>query len=123
MDIYHNYGNDLVVGVNGDLRLTENTETSEQRIIRRLLTPLKSYISHTDYGAGLGQYIGLPLSIAIEREIKSVITSQLLLESSVAKSPPPEIQITPSLTGLVCFIQYTESASKALISLNFQVSR
>jgi len=123
MDIYHNYGNDLKAGVTGDLLLASDRETAQQRIIRRLLTPPGSYIAHPDYGAGLAQYVGLPLSLALEKQIKAIITTQMFNETSVSKSPSPIIQLTPTLDGLACFIQYAEVASSQIVTLNFQVSK
>jgi len=122
MDIYHYFGNDIAVNVNGDLQAVDGLTESQQRILRRLLTNPGDYIWHPNYGAGLPRYVGQALSTSKYLEIKGLINSQIALEQSVAKTPAPVISLAANQTSLYCTIQYTEAASKTLQTLSFNVS-
>lgn len=65
-----------------------------QRIIRRLLTNPGDYVWHTDYGAGLGSYVGEPYSPSL---IEGTILNQLQLEPLVAETPAPNILFNQSM--------------------------
>lgn len=121
MDIYHYYGLDVALNTQGDLRSCTARERTQQRIIRRLTTNPGDYIRHPEYGAGLGRYIGATLSPALEGEIKSLITAQILLEDSVAKTPATQITLASKLDTLTCTIIYTEAETKETVVLTFQV--
>src|SRR5271168_4660205 len=98
MDLAHWVGNDLTVAASGDLLSVDEPTRSEQRLVRRLLTPPGSYIWHSNYGAGLAQYIGQPNGLTV---IKAVVQAQLKLESAVASSPAPQVSVTQYATGVV----------------------
>lgn len=122
VDLFNYFGNDLVAADNGDLLTVSGSLMTQQRIIRRLLTNLKNYIWHTDYGAGLSSYVGEPLSPLTETKIKSVIQSQIFLESTVAKNPPPQIELTQISGGVQCQIRYTDAPTQQSVVLNFNVN-
>src|SRR5690348_1929766 len=96
-DLAHWHGNDLNVAASGDLLAVSGVVESEQQIMRRLLTPPGAYIWHPTYGVGLGQYVGKPNST---RSITAVIRAQLLQESSVAKSPAPQVAVSTDANGV-----------------------
>lgn len=137
-DLHNDFGNDVKLNDNsqgkdllnvGGPNNGTNSPTdagslvkSQQRVLRRLLTAPGSYIWHPDYGAGLQQYVGLPLSPDNVDLIKNKILSQLYLEDSVAKNPAPETSLQSIQGGLFVQINYTESTSKSPIVLNFTVS-
>lgn len=77
-DLAHVPGQDLALTPSGDLQLVSNQMTTQQRLIRRLLTPTGSYIWHTQYGAGLPLLVGQPIS---EQQVAGIVRSQLELES------------------------------------------
>ena len=54
------WGGDLGAGNTGDIALASGTILGQQRILRRLLTNPGDYIWHTEYGAGLAQFVGSP---------------------------------------------------------------
>ena len=91
--IISNWGADLSIGPNGDLLVASAEADVQARIVRRLLTNPGDYIWHTDYGAGLGTYVGETYS---SRFIEGRINNQLQLESLVETSPAPAIHINQS---------------------------
>jgi hypothetical protein len=128
MEIYQEYGNDLQVTATGDLLTVDGTELSNQRIIRRLLTtPITvisppDYMDHPTYGAGLPQFIGRPFSTELEEEINGLITSQMFLEESVAKTPPPEITMKILTNYIEVRITYTNVLTNQQAVISFTVN-
>ncbi len=119
LDIFHNWGDDLAVGNSGDLALSSGSDTTNQRILRRLLTNPGDYIWNLDYGGGLGQFVGKPVN---SKEIEGVIRTQLLEEAAVPVSPAPGIvtTVTDAARGTVAVsITYTVADSPAAVTLNF----
>jgi phage baseplate assembly protein W len=104
------WGGDLSVGPDGDIAAIPVQAEINQRIIRRLLTNPGDYIWHTDYGAGLGQYVGEPYSPGL---VQSTIMAQLQNESLVATTPAPVVQALPPTW---------ETFSTASVTINFQVA-
>ena len=90
------WGADLSVGPGGDINVASVQTSLQQRVVRRLLTNPGSYIWHTDYGAGLGGYVGKPYSPG---NIEGTILNQLLLEPLVASTPRPTVQVNQSPAG------------------------
>jgi len=120
-DIYQNYGQDIQVSITGDLLISNGSTRSQQRVLRRLLTSPLDYIWHTDYGAGVGNFVGQALSSDLFDEIRSLINSQIFLEDSVSQTPPPEIFLQTIQGGLWCQINYTENPTQQPIVLTFNV--
>jgi hypothetical protein len=98
------WGADLSVGPSGDISVAPIQANVRQRLVRRLLTNAGDYIWHTNYGAGLGGYVGQPYSPA---NIEGAILNQLQLESLVAETPTPTVQINQSATGPFSSISVT----------------
>lgn len=127
MEIYHEFGNDLVITLNGDLQTVDNVELSNQRIIRRLLTtPIAvanppDYLQQPTYGAGLPQFIGRLNTPQTYTEIKALIISQMYLEPTVQQTPPPEIELQGLPDSLVCTITYIYAPSSQQAVINFTV--
>lgn len=119
-ELVHYFGNDLQVSPTGDLSIASDSQARQQRVLRRLLTNVQDYIFHPEYGAGLPAQVGQPTDIA---GIKAVIGGQLLLEASVAQSPPPVVAVTPIPNGVACSIKYTDNINGAPVSLTFDVNR
>jgi hypothetical protein len=90
-DVSLEWNGDFQASATGDLALADGDDLSRQQIIRRLMTAINGYVFHLDYGAGLPQKIGSP---ARQREIESVIRSQIALEASVDASKPVQIKVT-----------------------------
>jgi phage baseplate assembly protein W len=123
-DVFHMWGSDLVAGpintaagvVNstGDLLTVGGTDLEQsgqgktvQRLLRRLLTNPGEYMWQPGYGAGLGRFLGQPISVPV---ITAVIRSQIFLEAAVAQSPAPVITVTALKNGTVsCRILYTDA--------------
>jgi hypothetical protein len=122
-DIYLKYGGDYQVSQSGDLMMVSGAELTKQRIIRRMLTVPGAYIWHANYGAGLSRFIGQPLSRALYNEITALVISQIYLEETVAKSPPPEIQFQPVEDGLFCQINYFDADQNQPQALAFTVTK
>jgi hypothetical protein len=119
MEIYQDFGNDLVVNQNGDLQVADGTTLSNQRVVRRLLTNPGTYLWNPNYGAGLPQFIGDLNSSDNYQKIKGRITSQMYLEDSVSQVPPPDIELTSITNQLNGTINYTNSITntQAVITL------
>lgn len=121
MEIYQEFGNDLVIGINGDLMSVDGPQLSNQRIVRRLLTNLKDYIWNPTYGGSLPQFIGQLNSPQILAQIKGVIATQLSLESTVSQSPSPVITLTGLPNQLNCTITYTYSVTNSQVVVTFSI--
>jgi hypothetical protein len=120
LDLAHFFGGDLSASSSGDLLPVSGLSRSQQRILRRLNTNPGSYIGQPSYGAGLPQFIGQNVDAA---EIGAVIKGQMLLEDSVAPSPPPVVTVTQlSGAAIAVSIQYTDQPSNAPTVLAFTVS-
>lgn len=119
-DLAHFWGNDLSVSPSGDLQLVSGLQRSQQRILRRLLTPKNGYIGQPTYGGGLPQFIGTTTDPA---EIAAVTQSQMLLEDSVAQTPAPVVTVLQSPGGnpnaIAESIDYTDTPSNAPTVLAF----
>ena len=90
-DVSLEWEDDFQINSSGDLLVVDGDDEVRQRLERRLFTAVQGYVWHPDYGAGLPQKIGSVLSVA---DIKSVVSSQLALEASVAPSPPPQLTVS-----------------------------
>lgn len=121
-DINCSYGNDIVPSASGDLGTVTGAMRSQQRVLRRLLTAINGYIWHPSYGAGLPNFVGQALSSDLFTQIKSLIQSQIALESSVAQSPAPQIFLQTIAGGIFCQINYYLNPTQQPIVLNFEVS-
>lgn len=119
-DLAHYIGDDLSVSATGDIQQVDGLSQTSQRVLRRLLTNPGEYIWHPTYGAGLGKRIGLLLDIP---GITGLIRSQILLESSVARTPAPVISVTPLVGGLAVRIKYYDGSTGLIAALNFDVNR
>jgi len=132
VDIFHYYGNDLVASPSGDLMLADQPTTGTQRVYRRLLTnpalsdsagnPIASadYTWHPDYGAGVPRKVGSPGNVPATR---SLIKSQMLLESAVAPSPAPVINLTQTNNAVSAVIQYTNANTATPQFVQFDTSQ
>lgn len=90
-DLAHLIGDDLVFTSTGDAVMVSGVEEGQERVLRRLLSNPKNYSWHPEYGAGLGRYIGMPVSKA---KIKGNIQKQIRLEKAVQQLPPPKVTVT-----------------------------
>lgn len=118
-DLAHWFGQDVSTDATGDLLTVEGTVRGQQRVLRRLLTNPGDYIWHTDYGAGLGRYVGANLNVEV---IRAVIRAQLRLESAVAKTPIPTVTVTPIAQGVFVRVSYTDAPSGEPVTLKFDVN-
>ncbi|WP_200893987.1 hypothetical protein [Xanthomonas sp. MUS 060] len=123
-DLSHYVGGDLSPSGTGDLQAANGTLRGQQRVLRRLLTNPGDYLFHSDYGAGLPQYVGQPADIP---KIRALIRGQILLEDAVAKSPAPDITVAPIQVsgggGFAVSIKYHDAASGQPVNLNFDMSK
>lgn len=129
-DIFHYYGNDLALSATGDLLVADESTTTQQRLLRRLLTNPAvdqgdgtrlpgDYLYHPDYGAGIPKYIG---ELAQPDVIQGHIMDQVALEATVAAAPAPVVTVSPITDGLTATIAYTEADSQTPQVLNFDVT-
>lgn len=130
-DLNHYFGGDVSVSSGGDLALASGTLRGQQRVLRRLLTnpALKDangnvlapgdYIFHPDYGAGVRRMVGQTTDL---EAIRSVILAQMLLESAVARTPPPSVSVTQIDGGVSANIQYVDASDGSNVVLAFDVT-
>jgi plasmid stabilization system protein ParE len=90
-DLSLEWTDDFEADATGDLLVVDGDVEVRQRLERRLFTAVRGYVWHPEYGAGLPQKIGSVLSVA---QIKSIVSSQLALEASVATNPPAQLTVT-----------------------------
>lgn len=119
-DAYHVWGNDLVLDAAGGLLMTDGTDFGVQRVLRRLLTNTTDYLWHLDYGAGLPARIGEP---TVAGEIMAICRSQMLLESAVAATPEPVVEVSEITDGFYVAIRYTDADTGRPVSTGFSVSQ
>lgn len=122
MDISQNFGSDIDLSQSGNLLLVDGTTLAQQRIVRRLLAAPGGYLFDLTYGAGLRSYVGQALSESLKKEIIGLIIGQMLLETAVSQTPPPQITLSSQLGNLFCNIIYTNSTTKTLETLNLTVT-
>lgn len=115
------WGGDFQLDPTGDLLMVDGIELDNQHIIRRLLTSVKGYVWHNEYGAGLPQRIG---RTSLDRGIKAIVRAQLTLEATVAKLPMPVIDVQfKADTDGVCAISitYTNAVTNLQTSVALEV--
>ena len=115
-DLFHYFSGDLQFASNGDLQVVDSVLESQQRILRRLLTNQKDYWWHSEYGAGLPNYIGQPV---VTNQIETLVKTQMYLEASVVQDPQPQITFNSFFGGLSTLIQYVETDSNNPVTLSF----
>lgn len=121
MDMYHQYGSDLIVGANGDLLpATGDTET-QQRLLRRLFTPTTSYLWDLTFGAGIPGRVGDTLSPSEFGQVLAQIKAAVALEPGIAQVPPPVISLELVDNGLAGSIQYVDAQTKLPAVITFPV--
>jgi len=121
MDMYHQYGSDLIVGANGDLLpATGDTET-QQRLLRRLFTPTTSYLWDLTFGAGIPGRVGDTLSPSEFGQVLAQIKAAVALEPGIAQVPPPVIGLELVDNGLAGSIQYVDAQTKLPAVITFPV--
>jgi hypothetical protein len=115
-DFFLEWKDDFRPDATGDIMLVDGDDEVRQRLQRRLFTPVKGYVWHPSYGAGLPQKIGSTLSV---EDIKAVCSAQLALEASVAPSPPAKIFVTSNpnkLDTITIEIQYWDAVTGVSVS-------
>lgn len=120
-DLFHYLGADLSTSAQLDLMTVTGITMGAQRILRRLGTNPGDYPWDNTYGAGLPQKLGSPLDLP---GLTALVTSQTLLEQSVAQAPPPVATITqaPDMVSIIVNVEYTDNPSGVRTVLNFNVS-
>lgn len=117
-DISMDWSGDLQLSPTGDLALIQGPQLGTERVLRRLMTNPGDYVWHSDYGAGLGAFVGYP---ADGTSIQSLVTAQMQLESAVAQVPEPVVSVQVNVTGeLYLQIRYAdaETAETTTLSIN-----
>lgn len=128
LDIYHYFGNDLVVSATGDLLVADDTTTGQQNVLRRLLTnpadsdagEVSDYLWHPEYGAGVRKIVGSTKDAAA---IRAVIRGQILLEAAVSPTPEPVISVDTFLGGVSVTIQYNDARTGEAKVLAFDITQ
>lgn len=117
-DVSLEWQSDFQPDSTGDLLVVDGDIEVRQRLERRLFTAVNGYVWHKEYGAGLPQKIGSPFTIP---QIRSIVSSQLALEASVAPSPPAQLTIVASPNdpaSVIISILYWDAVSGATVSFS-----
>jgi hypothetical protein len=123
MEIYHYYGNDLLLDTNGDLLSASGPILTQQSLLRRLITAAPNYKWEQTYGAGIGSNVGLALSAQRFNTIKATIISQVYLEDTIAKTPAPTITIKQTgINTINCTILYYDAITNQPFVLSFNAT-
>lgn len=122
MEISQIFGQDLTVNEKGGLTLVDSLDETNQRVMRRLLSAVRGYIWHLDYGAGLPQFVGDVRSNSKLGKIKSLVVSNVLKEETVAKTPTPTVKFDIIADGIACTINYKSSINDKSYVLTFTVN-
>jgi len=117
MDIDHYFSGDIGISIEGDISLANELTTSQQRIIRRVLTNPGDYPSDPTYGAGAGKYVGVATMLL--GSLKSLIAGQVLREPSVSPVPTPTVLLKSDSTVLHITIKYVDTLSQSTQTLIF----
>jgi hypothetical protein len=115
VDIDHWIGSDT----NGMTTVITETK-AQQRILRRLLTNPLDYVWHPAYGAGVLRHVGD--TDANLKTIEGLITSQMLLEPTVAQIPAPVVTFDIAGDDVTANIQYTDRKTGGRQFLSFTVT-
>lgn len=106
-DVYHMMGDDLAWDASGDLLVVDGSAETDQRVLRRLLTPPGDYLFDLAFGAGLPSLVGEPESDAA---IRNLVLAQIFNEPSVAQAPEPTVTVDHSVPGEpIATIVYTDA--------------
>ncbi len=128
------WGGDWILDpVSGKLTLSTGFEMMRQFILRRLLTnPKKNpvsqvvtipdYLFHPEYGLGIGTYVGERVTQKFMTDLSQSIIEGIRSEPGVLTSPPPQVQITSSPSGLVQIfaVFYSTLGVQSVIGLQMQ---
>lgn len=112
-----------IVSESGGISLSDSVTTTQQRIIRRVLTNPVSvegppdYIWNPTYGCGAKRYVGAPQNKLIE--LKNIIVNQLSFEDGVSQSPLPEVILNTSSSLLTITIKYVDISTGLPQTLSF----
>lgn len=117
-DLNHYIGADLLVGAGGDIAPVDGTDATTQRVLRRLLTAPGAYVWHPEYGAGLPLMVG---SLATPEQVRGAIRQHIALESAVAQSPTPAIEVEPITGGVSVRIAFTDAITREQRSVGFDI--
>lgn len=120
-DASHVYGADLDLSAGGDLLYVSGDTETQQKVIKRLLTPLGADIWNLTYGAGLGQFVGQPLDLTA---LQNAVRAQIFQEASVAQLPEPTVSATSNPDGTVLMnIAYVDAATGRSQTFSFSVGQ
>ncbi len=115
-DLSLEWNDDFEIDITGDLLVVDGDIEVRHRLERRLFTAVNGYIWHPEYGAGLPQKIGSVFSVY---QIKSIVTSQLALEESVAVSPPAQLGVEQGPNSAITIsIQYWNAKTGNSVSFS-----
>ena len=121
-DLAATWRGDLAWAPGGDLLTADKGDLTRHRIVRRLLTAVRGYIWHLEYGAGLPQKIG---HVGTTTTIESLIRANIALEASVATYPIPQIKVTASTSNYGLFviaITYMDATLGEQVMLSFDTT-
>jgi hypothetical protein len=120
VDLCQLYGNDIQLSATGDLLMVSGDSSTQQTVLRRLLTNPLDDLWNIHYGAGLGAFVGIPASAS---QIGAVVRAQMMLEAAVSQNPAPSVQVVVAPDGsVVASISYADAVSGQSQSISVPVA-
>jgi hypothetical protein len=125
-DVNHWYSGDTLLSVTGDLSVSSPIVSTQQRIIRRILTnPVSKdgppdYIFAPNYGCGAAKYIGETINKL--KELQKTILNQVILEPGVSTNPFPKVVLNTDNTVLFIKIMYVDITTGELQNVAVKVT-
>ena len=118
-DVFHQFGNDLVASANGDLLTADSVNLKPAT----RSAPAVDQSGRLHLAANLWRRasakIGDPFDVAT---IESIVQSQMYLEDSVVRDPPPDVEVASFPNGMFVDITYTEADCELDAVLSFPVT-
>lgn len=97
VDLHWTQDGDFQLGVNGDIKkaTSERARLAKQMVIKRLQSGKGDWALYPDFGAGIGDFIGLPNNRDTGQRLKSAVT-QTLIEGNLVSPLSLTVRVIPT---------------------------
>lgn len=125
VDLYFTQDGDFVLGENGDLQDT-NLEAYRgfvQRVLTRMMSRRGDWSLHTDIGANLTSFVGLPNTEEIGSRIKDRVSSELYQEN-LLRGSELTVEVVPyanTAIAIILVIRPPRTAGQIVLSFTYDM--
>jgi len=116
LDVVSDIDRQLVT--NGDWRTISGDDALKQSLIRRLITPQGEWRNDPVYGAGVGTFVGQPMTRALRDELTNRIRAQILLDDRVLRVNAVLVEPQDDAVTLIVTVKYTVRSKPLTQSLS-----